>query len=313
MHPNPFKKNLLTPDDTMNAAEKITIVVASDDHYAVLVAPLIKSIEVNHHTQEKIDFYIIDDGISLKNRQKLQATTNPDMTTLHWIKSSEVIPAGVKIPVDNTAFPFTTYFRLFAPYVIPPEVSKVIYLDVDMIVVEDIAKLWHTDIQDHLFAAVQDWQETVSKHSWGGIPNYQELGIPPQTKYFNAGLLLINTRKWRENGVVHQVIKCLEDNKKHVNYADQYGLNVALYDQWQVLDKNWNCFATFEYPNPYIIHFLDIKPIFNTYNSRPEYKDEFFKYLELTPWRGYKPVSGKRRLIRKIYNKLRKKVSHLAF
>jgi lipopolysaccharide biosynthesis glycosyltransferase len=297
----------------MNAEEKIHIVVASDDHYAILVAPLIKSIEKNHLTGEKIDFHIIDDGISSKNKEKLQACVNPDITTLYWIRSAEVIPAGVKIPIDNTAFPLTTYFRIFSPYVVAEQVSKIIYLDVDMIVLEDISKLWHTDIGDHLFAAVQDWQETVSKHDWGGIPNYKQLGIPPDTKYFNAGLLVINTRKWREQGVVEKVMECLRVNKKHVNYADQYGSNVALYDQWYVLNRNWNCFATFAYSKPYIIHFLDVKPIFDTYNSRPEYKDAFYKYLELTPWKGFRPVSGNRRLIRKIYNKLRKKVSQLAF
>lgn len=297
----------------MNAEERIHIVVASDDHYAILVAPLIKSIEENHHSMEKIDIYIIDDGISLKNKQRLQASTNPDITTLYWVRSNEVVPPGIKIPVDNSAFPPTVYYRLFAPYVVAPQVSKVIYLDVDMIVLKDIAKLWHTDIGDSLFAAVQDWQETVSKHAWGGIPNYKELGIPADTKYFNSGLLLINTKKWREQNIVQKVIDCMRDNRKHVNYADQYGLNVALFDQWHALDRNWNCFATFDYTDPYIIHFLDIKPIFKSYNSKPQYREVFYTYLEQTAWRGHKPVSGKRRLIRKIYNKLRKKVSQFAF
>ena len=42
----------------------ISVIVASDNHYAILIAALLKSIEVNHKTSEHIDFYIIDDNIS---------------------------------------------------------------------------------------------------------------------------------------------------------------------------------------------------------------------------------------------------------
>jgi lipopolysaccharide biosynthesis glycosyltransferase len=45
-------------------ANNINIIVASDNHYAILIAALLKSIDLNHKTAEHIDFYIIDDGIA---------------------------------------------------------------------------------------------------------------------------------------------------------------------------------------------------------------------------------------------------------
>jgi len=291
----------------MSLQDNISIVAATDNHYAILLAALIKSIEVNHKTSEKIDFYIIDDGVSSTNRKKIEESSNKSVTTLHWFKTNEVIPKGINIPIDKSAFPITTYLRLFAPYIIPKETKRVIYLDVDMIVLEDISKLWHTDIQGHLFGAVRDIAETVDS-TWSGIPNYKQLGLDPKTRYFNAGLLVIDPIKWREADVSNKVIENLIINKEYVNLADQYGLNVTLVNQWFELDRRWNCFARLDMKDPYLIHFLDIKPIFKSYNCNVAYKDEFYKYLRLTPWKNHTPVSDFKRLFRKATNKLKKRM-----
>ncbi|MFD2162922.1 glycosyltransferase family 8 protein [Paradesertivirga mongoliensis] len=290
----------------MGNQDIITLVVASDNQYAILLGALLKSIEENHKTGEKIDVYVLDDKISASNKSRISSTVNPERITLNWKTISSVIPPHLTIPVDNTAFPFTAYYRIFASHAIPADRERVIYLDVDMIVLADISKLWKTDIGDCLFAAVQDWQLTVSC-SWGGIPNYKELGIPADTKYFNSGLLIMNAKKWRDEDITTKVIKFMHENVKFINYADQYGLNGALYDRWFQLDSNWNCFAQFENEAPYIIHFLDVKPIFKSYRSRPEFKEEFYKYLRLTPWKDHKPVTNYNRLFKKIYTKVKKK------
>lgn len=288
----------------MGANDRISIVAASDNNYAILLAALIKSIEVNHKTPEKIDLYVIDDGISGLNRKMINSIPDPNMISIHWHKMKDVVQ-GVNLPIDSSAFPQTAYLRIFSPYVVPENLEKIIYLDVDTIVQQDISTLWRTDLGDKLFGAVLDVQETVSC-SWAGIPNYKELGIPADTKYFNSGLLVINTIEWRKLDVTSRVIKCLHDNIIHVNYADQYGLNAVLFNQWFELDPRWNWFAFKEAENPFIIHFLDIKPIFTTYASYPPFKDEFFKYLRLTPFKNFRPIGHYGRMRVKVYNKLKK-------
>ncbi len=291
----------------MSYHDNITLIVATDNFYAILLGALIKSIEENHKTGEKIDLYIIDDGISKTNREKLSQCATPSVTTLHWFKSHEVLPAGIRIPVDKSAFPITTYLRLFAPYIIPADVRRFIYLDVDMIVLEDVSKLWHTDLQGKLFGAVQDLSKTVGS-GWGGIPNYEQFGFNADDLYFNAGLLVADPVRWREEDVSNRVIKALSDNLRYVDMADQYGLNVVLNNQWLPLDERWNAFSALDIKDPYLIHFLDIKPIFKTYRANPAYGEEFYKYLRLTPWKDFKPIGDYHRLARKAYNKLKKKI-----
>ncbi|WP_114789069.1 glycosyltransferase family 8 protein [Niabella yanshanensis] len=289
--------------------DTIHIVAATDNHYAILLAALVKSVEVNHHTPEPVVFTVIDDGISAGNRKKIAASVQGGRVSINWVNSKNLIPENIQLPLDNSAFPLTTYLRIFGPYA-PAEASKVIYLDVDTIVLDDISKLWHTDLNNNLFAAVQDVQETVSC-SWAGIPNYKELGIPPETKYFNAGVLLINAKRWRDEQIAGKVIQFLHENRKHINYADQYGLNGVLYNQWLQLDPQWNWFAFKEHQRPALIHFLDIKPIFKNYKSEPLFQKYFFEYLNQTPFKGTKLIAGNRRILKKIRTRIKKALMSL--
>ncbi|MES2826845.1 MAG: glycosyltransferase family 8 protein [Bacteroidota bacterium] len=289
--------------------DNISIVVASDNHYAILIAALVKSIELNHVTKEHIDFYIIDDGISQKNKEKISSTPTSDGITISYFLSKEMIPEGITIPVDKSAFPLTTYLRLFAPYTLPADVERMIYLDVDTIVQKDISELWNLPLNATI-GAVQDVGKTVDC-PWGGIPNYKDFGLLPTAKYFNAGIMLIDVVKWREQDITKKVIDILRTYREHVVLVDQYGLNVVFANAWQELDPKWNWFATFENEDPNIIHFLDVKPIFKSYNSQPKFYDEFYRYLELTPYKGFTPISNSYRMFRKIYNKVKKNIMRL--
>jgi len=285
--------------------KNISIVVASDNHYAILIVALLKSIDLNHKTSEHIDFHIIDDGISSKFRKKLETIVDPKRVTIKWFKSKSIIPDNITIPVDNSAFPLTAYLRVFSPYVVGPEVEKLLYLDVDTIVQGEISELWSFELGDHIIAAAQDVGKTVDCE-WGGIANYKELGLTADTKYFNSGVLVVNPKKWRAENISAQVINALSTYKQYVQLADQYGLNVVFANKWIQLPEKWNWFAFNENDNPKLVHFLDIKPIFKNYASKEVYKDEFFKYLSLTPWKDFKQISGRQRQIRKIVNKIKK-------
>lgn len=286
----------------MEALTPITIVAICDNHYLPMFAALIKSIEVNHHTGEKLKVYIVEDGVSEKSKSKLQRSINADMTTLHWVKMKEAVPKGIKLPLDYTTYPLTIYIRLFIPYFISPEIDKVIFVDVDMIVQKDISLLWNVELNDYVVAAVQDPRIKVVSNSWGGILNYEELGLSADTKYFNTGLLVFNVKEWTKQNITEKVVDVINKNIKVVNYPDQYGLNVVLANKWVQLGPKWNHFASDEDPNPYLIHFIGRKPIYKAYNYSEEYKSIFYKYLKLTEWRDFKAIGETRRYFKKLMN-----------
>ena len=294
----------------MKQQQNISIVVASDNFFAIMIAALLKSIDENHITGEHINFYIIDDGISTKYKKLLNSIANPSRITLKWFKSKEIIPAGIVIPADSSSFPLTVFLRIFAPYIIDQDAERMIYIDVDTIVQDDISTLWNMPLGNYTIGAVQDYSGTIDC-KWAGIPNYKQLGLAGDSKYFNSGVLLINPKKWRAEKITDKVIEVLVKYKEFVVMPDQYGLNVVFANNWLELNPKWNWFANKDDEKPSLIHFVEIKPIFTSYKFKDTYKKEFYRYLSMTPWKNFKPISENRRLLRKIYNKIKKKILSL--
>lgn len=294
----------------MALTNTITLTTVADNHFAVLLAALIKSIEINHQSGEDIHIYIVDDGLSEANRQKLTNSISGQKIKLYWTKIQDAVPAHINLPLDNSSFPLNTYVRLCLPYFIPQNVEKVIYLDVDMIVLEDISKLWNTDLNGKVIAGAVDRSEVVSS-TWGGIRNYKELGLPPDTKYFNAGLLVIDLKKWRDQCYTEIVFQCIKENRENATFPDQYGLNVVFANQWCELSSLWNCIPMRNEQNPYLIHFIGRKPIFKGYNYNQKYKEQFFEYVNQTEWKNYRQRSEMNRLAKKLYNVVSKKIKRM--
>jgi lipopolysaccharide biosynthesis glycosyltransferase len=283
----------------------IVIVVATDNHYMSLLAGLMKSIETNHKTGEHILFFILDDGISRRNKNRLIKSVSPDMFTIRWVAKNSVIPRGMNIPYDNSSYPLIVHMRMFIPYFIPEEYEKVIYMDVDMIVNGEISELWHTDLKEFTIGAVID----VRIREFGSrtaIANYRELGFEASTRYFNTGLLLMNNKRWREQDLTPKIFECIEANRLYANYPDQYGINVIFANNWLEIDTRWSWSAEEWNPDARLIHFIWRKPIYKSYMNEPRYRDMFYKYLNQTEWKGFVPINEFRRLSKKMLNKILK-------
>jgi len=284
----------------------ITLVSVCNDNFVVLLCALIKSIETNKQQQDRIDFILVNDHISPLNLRRIQQSVNDDQIHLTFIEIGAILKLGVPLPLDRSTFPLNVYVRLLIPSFLLGEVDKAIYLDVDMIVRKDLSTLWNLPLEDHMIGGVPDRSGTISS-PWGGIPNYKELGLNGEEKYFNSGLLLINVREWRKTNLSQQLIKCISDNCKYANFPDQYGLNVIFAGQWLEIDRRWNTYSHDEESDPFIIHFIGKKPIYRSYDGNPFYKAEFKKYLQLTPFNSFKELTNLNRYANKFYHLMEKK------
>lgn len=287
--------------------ETITLVTVCDNNLIMMLAALLKSIEDTHFTDEDIDIYIVDDNIAPRNKARLISSLKLNKINIIWKKLNHVFPSHIQLPLDNTTFPANVYARLCIPYFVDPSVEKVIYLDVDMILVSDISALWKIDLGTYNIAAVTDRCEVVSSN-WGGILNYKELGLDPESKYLNAGMIVIKPQQWRKLKLTEQAFEVRNKNIDVMTWGDQYCMNVVFNNNWMELDKRWNSFAQQNIPDPYLIHFTGMKPIFSGYNGNESYKQLFFEYLDKTKWRGFKQKSNIIRFLQKLYNKSIKKI-----
>ncbi len=285
-----------------NAAHAdVAVVCAADRNYALPLAVTLRSAASHLHTGANLDAYIIDDGIPPADRQRL-ADSLPENVRIHRLPPHTL--AFADLPTWGR-MPRTTYQKLALGELLPRDLDRVIWLDGDLLVRGDLCRLWSVALGNATVAACQD-QRIPRVSSPQGLRTYRQLGIHPDTKYFNAGVLLIDLRRWRTEHVFERAIDYLADNARHLYFWDQEALNAVLAHSRAELDDRWNWnpvvgelmrrrprpLTAGEPDDPWILHFSgNIKPWIHR-GRGPAY-DLYRIHLERTAWAGSESRAGK--------------------
>jgi lipopolysaccharide biosynthesis glycosyltransferase len=219
--------------------DPINIVFAADANYAMPLAVALTSVAANCDKSRTLHFYVLQWKISDVLREKVQKSLDRQEfpnARIEWLDAPIDRIGNFKL-AHNYTTPLT-FARLVLTDLLPQEVRKVIYLDCDLVVDDDIAELWDTDIGDVAIAAVRDTAGNVSEPD--GILNYRELGIPADAHYFNAGVLVMNLERWRGGNLAERVLGYLSTYHDIIQMADQEALNAVLWDDWKELEYRWN-------------------------------------------------------------------------
>lgn len=225
--------------NTKSHQSPLVVVCGSDDNYAMPLAVTLYSALVHLEKGCTLYLYIIDGGISQSSKKRLQRVLSVEHVDLHleWITPPNLaLLSGLKTHEWITS---ATYLRLLIPDVLPEQFEKVIYLDSDLLVKANIKNLWKQEPGSHALLASTDFG-TPYVSSNLGITKYRELGLEPDTPCFNAGVLVMNMKRWRTEKISQQVIQYLRDYEEYVNLEDQEGLNAVLSNDWGRLDPKWN-------------------------------------------------------------------------
>lgn len=210
----------------------INIVLASDDNYAQHVAVLAASVLSN--TKAQVNIHLLSDAIS---KERLTLINN---TVQSWGSTLHVYDMSSYDCFDNL---FTSghiskaaYFRLDIANILPEEVNKVIYMDVDLLVLRDIAELWQYDLQGRPLAAVPDYGIIASRRLMKQKQNV--IGLQLHSKYFNSGVVIMDLEQWRKHGYAKQVIELAAAG--NLPHHDQDALNKVFMGNWIALPLKWN-------------------------------------------------------------------------
>ncbi len=257
----------------------IHVVTASNDEFAKHLAVMLYSLLENKVSENPIIIYIIDSKISKKNKALLTKTVKKFNAEIKYLLIDLNLYAGFIVTHHLTQ---ETYHRISIPDLLEKDIDKVIYLDSDMIIKEDITKLWDINIDSHFISAALE--------AWLGLKKlrHKDLSIPEDCDYFNAGVLVLNLKKWREHNITNQIIDFMKKNQSIIRYPSQDSMNAILHDKWLQLDPKWNYQSKHLYNTdlriePAIIHYTgtDSKP---WWSSKHPLCDEYFKYEK--KWRN---------------------------
>ena len=264
--------------------KNIKIALASDENFARHLATLVASILSNSLEDESFDFYVLDGGITEQSQENIRSLTSIKDFNSQFLKID--FDNKLKDCPNHAVFTRNTYSRLLLDSLLP-DIDRLLYLDCDMIVTQSLWELWSSDLKDKSLGVVHDFN--LDLDSDGHLLETFLLNL----KYkdiFNAGMLLMNLDKIRQNNLFGISLEWIAQNPVLQQWADQDALNVIFHNDLVFLDANWNGSAQkMDHingePMPAIIHFLTpIKPWHSEYEEL--YAEQYEKYLSMTPWKG---------------------------
>lgn len=241
-----------------------------------MAAALLRSIEANSDHPEVYRIYILADKLSQINQERLLKASSLDVEFVHI--TSELL-STIELPKKVDYLPKTAYFRLMIPELFSA-FKKIIYLDVDTLVLNNLEELWKIDMEDSLCLACQCFY--AENHR--GQQNFRKLGINEYAPYFNSGVLVIDVAKWRNFRVREKVNDLLNHKLNDPKAMDEEALNVVLHGHWKPIDQEWNYppHIVDEKNPPNIVHYIGFKPMYYDYKTGAQ--ELFFSYLKGTYW-----------------------------
>ena len=129
--------------------------------------------------------------------------------------------------------------RLLLPELLP-NLDRVLYLDCDIIVRQDLARLWNeTDLGGNYLGAV--YEAAIE----GQAERFRALGCDP-AKYFNSGFLLMNLAQMRKEKVSERLLEACR--VPYLEFPDQDALNQVCQGRVLPLSPLYNSIRTFFIP-----------------------------------------------------------------
>ena len=281
----------------------MNIVLATDNNFVQHCCVTLTSILCNN---KEVNIYLISESLTESNINLLKVQTEKLGGKFHLsLVNKDVI---AKLPMPESAAQHispATYYRLFVAELLPIEVEKIIYLDCDIVVRKSLEDYWNINIDNKPIAAVyqrNSWAENTYK---GRQSAYDRLDMKGAVGYFNAGSLLINLKYWRKYRVEETLLSYMQSHYDKIINHDQDILNGCFYKQVVSISNIWN-FRLPMRPEFYGADYIskaEIKKIHDAavvvhFVNRPKpweyacvhpYVKEYYKYLDMTPFTGWRP------------------------
>ena len=236
---NPEPAEQLKPLDVTDKPI-IPVVFAADDNYVPQLTTTVYSAMKNADPSYFYDVTVLQRNIAWDKQERMRVFFKrfPNMNLRFTNVDQEL--AGYDLSTNNAHISVETYYRFLIQKVLP-FYDKVLYLDSDIIINGDIAKLYNIDLQGKLLGAVRDIDFLGNlnvKH--GKRMNYAKtvLKMKNPYDYFQAGVLVLNTKAMRERYTIKQWLT-YASNPAFI-YNDQDVLNAHCEGEVLYLPWEWN-------------------------------------------------------------------------
>ena len=270
----------------------IQITLITDKNYFKFALTTIYSIL----KKTQSDIYITCIVTDVPNEEILNAE-NFFRKKVKFLKFDDEVLKGVKTKnhVSRAA-----YIKILLPQIFP-QTERIIFLDSDLLLNDDITELWNKFDETYILQAVWNPGYDYDNHI---------LGLDENDKTFNSGVMLMNLEKMREMKISEALLKFIEEKNHLTRLNDQAAFNAIFAKNWGELDLKWNVQYQFYWlksqdlkisntqkremlSNPSILHFTSHSKPWMFRNAHP-FKSDFKKnFSEVNGNLTYEDISFK--------------------
>lgn len=211
----------------------IPVVFATDINYIPYCGVAISSLIENANTENKYELFVFYYDLPKTSIYRLESLSNK-YVKVRCVCISEYVK-NLKV-LEYNHLTIASAYRLIIPDVLP-QYDKVLYLDSDIIVNEDVSKLYEIDTGDCILGAVKGYYKSDDANfMYRHITEDLHIDI---NNFFNAGILIINTKLFKEYQVKEKCFSLLS-NRKDLYFMDQCAMNIVCENQVSFFPLKWN-------------------------------------------------------------------------
>lgn len=211
--------------------QPIDLLFTLDEGYLEPMQVALTSI-YSHHENQAFRIWVIHETIRKEKQVRLHALVEKFGWQLQFLKVDGAIFEDAPT-VER--YPREMYFRLLAGQILPAHLTKVLYLDPDILVINSLNALWETDLEDYLLAAA------THKRMIDFSTKFNQIRLDTDHGYYNSGILLLNLVKARELVLWPDIQRMIEKYHNLLMLPDQDVLN-HLYGKYalEIPEEIWN-------------------------------------------------------------------------
>lgn len=209
----------------------MNILYAADDNFARQLGVSIYSL-LSQHVDKKVNVYVLDSKINKKNKMIIDRLFKKDNHRIFWITSD----FGLNNNISADRGSYAQFSRLFFEQVLPENIEKILYLDCDTLIVDDLSSLYQEDLTEKVALIAKD------PFSVG----YRKvLKIPKEADMYNSGVILFNRRKYEEGNYSQRCREIINCYGKKLIQGDQGILDVVLQNKVKIMHPRYNLISSY--------------------------------------------------------------------
>ncbi len=238
----------------------VPVVFATDDLFAPYCSTSIASLLNTRDPEREYDIYIFYDQLKEENIRKLNGMSR-ERAQVRCVNISPYLDA--KLFYTRGRQSVATYYRFFAADVLS-QYDKILYLDSDIAILRDVGELFDCELGDNLLGGVVIYRDTPRERRMKEEYLKNTMDLRPD-QYINAGVLVMNLKGFRQEGIRDQCLSYLAKNRE-LRWMDQDVLNAVCKGRVLYLPERWNMSQLY-YEEDYatgadlegvcILHYLD--------------------------------------------------------